>query len=355
MGMRVHLVDPSGQALGLALGLAEAGHRVDYARPEHWQHGKPGELASAIEQVAAHRCGPPATFEPLPAADLLVVVDCFADRLADLVAGRLNDPNPPRSPWAFTFDSRTYPSRLAACLELAVQAPRVVVVDSSDRATPREVAFEGLPHAVLLAREVPVGIASRWRPLPFLYNQALLVLERSAELAAWWSHPEHRRKSHDWAFYGTVDHRRYGGRRATALAAVREAWPDLSGDIACGMTFHQTMQRMQSSRCVLDLPGAGRLCFRLHEALAFGIPVFAPRVPGTEDPPEIVLPAGVAAVRVADPYAATAMPWEQVQGVYRAAYATEVAAACLLRAAAHSRRTFASALPFASSSTSLSR
>lgn len=337
--MRVHLVDPSGHALGLALGLAEAGHRVAYARPLAWANGARDGFTAAIAELAQLRCGEPARFAPLADADAVVLVDCFADRADDLSAARHLQPQAPVHAWETTLDPRVYPMRLLAMLQLGVAAlaaaKPVVVLDTSDRDGPREPAFEGLPGAILLAREVAALDPGPWRPFPFLYNPTMLVLERARDAGAWLRPLQARRRGPDWAFCGTIDHPRYGSRRRQAIDAVQQRWPHLRGDVTGGVSFFEALQRLQAARCALDLPGAGRLCFRLHEALALGVPLFAPEFAAAEPGNEggtnaIVLPAGLEAAMFADPQAAIDGPSEQVLQVYREVYAPAAAVRRLL-------------------------
>jgi hypothetical protein len=328
--MRVHLVDPSGHALGLALGLAEAGHRVDYARPLAWASGARGGFTAAIAELAQLRCGEPARFAPLADADAVVLVDCFADRADDLSAARHLQPQAPVHAWETTLDPRLYPMRLLAMLKLGVAAlaaaKPVVVLDTSDRAGPREPAFEGLPGAILLARESAALDPGPWRPFPFLYNPTMLVLERARDAGAWLRPLQARRRGPDWAFCGTIDHPRYGRRRKQAIEAVQQNWPHLRGDVAGGVSFFEALQRLQAARCALDLPGAGRLCFRVHEALALGIPLFAPRLAWSDARDAILWPDALATVRFADPRAALDCPTDHVLEVYRDGYSTAAAA-----------------------------
>ncbi|MEO6595262.1 MAG: hypothetical protein ABIP94_10965 [Planctomycetota bacterium] len=151
------------------------------------------------------------------------------------------------------------------------------MIDMSDKGAPREIGFEALPNATLFARECAVGDAGPWRPFPFLYNHVLLWLEHLRPAYEWFVPANQRRFVSDWAFCGTIEHPRYGDRRRLALVQAVQRWSQLRGAIATQIPFVDVLRMLQATQFGLDLPGAGELCFRLHESLALGTPVLRRR------------------------------------------------------------------------------
>jgi hypothetical protein len=194
------------------------------------------------------------------------------------------------------------------------------VLDASDQRHTRARAFEQLPHAVLLAREVTRGENGRWRPFPYLYNNVLLWLERQRPAREWWVPEKARQRQWDWAFCGTLDHPRYGERRRRALAEVAERWPGLRSAVRTSVSFVEVLEVLQGARMGLDLPGTGDLCFRLHECLALGTPVLRP------DPAAIEMAPGLAPVLAPDPAELTGLTADEVREIYAQYYAPAAAA-----------------------------
>jgi hypothetical protein len=314
--VRILVLDPSGCGLGLAIGLVELGHAVRHAGPRAWAETDVPEPVRCCRELAARFFG--AQGGPLTAGsiDLLVVVDVFADLLAEVDPSKVV----------------RHARRIQAQIDAAARAPRVVVFDASDCQKPRAAAFEQLPHAVLLAREVARGEAGRWQPFPFLYNNVMLWLEHLRPPREWWVPEKTRQRQWDWAFCGTLDHPRYGERRRRALAAVAQRWPELRSAVRTEASFVEVMEVLQGSRTGLDLPGAGELCFRLHECLALGVPVLQPQAPAIEFTP------GLAPVLLSEPADLTA---DEVREIHLQHYAPSTAAARLLAALAHGLRRLA--------------
>ncbi len=324
--MHVSFVDCAGSGLGVAIGLVELGHRVDYVGPEPWPDQAIGEVDRVTGELIVHFFGRRALAPDLD-AELLVLQDGVADWLhalthRDYVDSR-HDPGHPMRP---TCNPLIYPIRLAHWVEWCERASRTCVVDCSDRSAPREPALSMLPRVSLLTRELPRAEASAWRPLPFLYNPVLLWFEKLRPRREWRqalpTPPEH-----DWVFCGTVDHPRYGNDRRRRIAEVRARWPRLFGRVATHVSFLDVLALLQSSRLCLDLPGAGELCFRLHESLALGVPVLRPW------PYSIAMAAGVESAIVDDADAREIPSPEAVRAIYERSYAPHVAAAVLLAAA----------------------
>lgn len=327
--MRIDVLDHTGCGLGLALGLTELGHRVRYTGPEDWP-GQPVSWVRQLEHELLQRYFGGNAPMPTGEADLSVLIDSFADHLAALAERRwLDRPFAPQTPLRAHCNPRIYPVRLQLWLELAQRCDRLAVVDSADARGPREVAFEALPHATCLAREVGLEGEPAWQPLPYLYNTALLWLERCQPATSWCRSPSTRVRRADWAFCGTVQHPRYGDRRQQALAELAARWPHRRGLVIRDAAFGTALAALQSVRYGLDLPGAGQLCYRLHECLALGVPLLRPQ------PFEIAMPAGLAAVFRASPDDVAPAP-EPVQAAYAAHYAPVRAAEALLHAVATS-------------------
>lgn len=327
--MRIEVVDPSGTGLGLAIGLVELGHAVAYrgAAPGPSGRAAPDRMRRAL--IGRYFGGGVRGAAPATGGEqceLLVLVDVFADLLQELHRGhRSGSASAIVDPLQTDAGCIVYPERLAYFAERALGAPRVAVVDMSDATAPREPLFEGMPHARLFARGARAGRDGPWQPLPFLYNDVVLWLERDpAALGLLGGARGGRATAWDWAFCGTLDHPRYGQRRHRALAAVRERWPELRGVVQSGRPFVEVLALLASARLGLDLPGAGDLCFRLHECLALGVPVWRPVATRTE------LPNGLAGVVVADPARAPADDPDAVRAAYRAHYAPRAAADWLL-------------------------
>ncbi|HEX5051831.1 MAG TPA: hypothetical protein VFZ65_08675 [Planctomycetota bacterium] len=323
----VHLLDPTGCGLGLAVGLVGHGHAVRYRGPREW-NCEAGETHRMCGELARRFTGEPACESELGDCDLLVIVDVFADML-DALAHRLNAHAPmrPGDPLQSTSNPLVYPGRLRFWLEVAQRAPRVAVVDMSDAGGPHEVASELLPQAALFARECARDARGPWRPFPFLYNNVLLWLEHLRPETEWWVPGGQRRFVSDWAFCGTIDHVRYGDRRRRALARAVQRWPRLRGALATQIPFVDVLRVLQATKFGLDLPGAGELCFRVHESLALGTPVLRP------EPGSVALAEGLERVVVADPYAWEGNDAQAVRSIYARSYGPGAAAAVLLAGA----------------------
>lgn len=325
--VRIVVEDPTGCGLPLAIGLCELGHRVTWRGPQRAAGGGPDTTPPLCRELIARFFGAPAaTVAPADECDLYVAVDTFADILTTL--GRGLDTGAPMDltdPFVPTQNPLVYPGRLRRWLDLAARAQQLAVVDLSDAAAPREVAFEMLPGATLLAREALPG--GPWRPFPFLYNQVLLAIEHLCAERDWWIPSAARRTNADWTFCGTIDHPRYGGRRAAALAHAVRRWPSLRGHVAVAAPFAEVVGLLQATRFCLDLPGAGELCFRVHEALALGTPLLR------LEPNPLPLAPGVRSLLTCEPGAP--MPdAETVRACYREHLAPRAAAAALLAACA---------------------
>ena len=317
------MLDISGGGLGVGLGLAQLGHEVRYRGPEVAPGEPPSEFIEQRRQLIDHhfvgeaRCG--------DGDDLLVVNGSFADELGAMhMQLHFDQDFCAEAPLRPTRNALAYPARLQFVLEWASAASRVVVVDGSDARTMREPAFEQMPHATLLAREVGRTEQTAWRAFPFLYNPVLLWLEALRPEQEWLVPAERRAPQWDWAFCGTIDHPRYGDRRRRGLAEVQQTWPGGRGVVATTAPFVDVLRVLQSVRCGIDLPGAGEICFRLHEYLSLGVPVLRPAPFG------VMLPAGVQRAIVAAPEQLAGLDVDAVRAIYRARYAPRAAAAILL-------------------------
>lgn len=312
--------DPAATGLGVAIGLVELGHRVTYHGPEPWPDEDPGLIARLRAELAARFFGAPGRVEE---PDLLVVWDGIADALHARRTGQNADARfDPARPLRDTTHPAVGPLRLALWRELAHGSGRTVVVDCSDRRAPglAEV-FASWPRTTCCAREVAAGDRDgAVRPLPFLYNPALLWLEKMRPRDEW-VRPR-RSPELDWAFCGTLQHARYGGARRRLLDEVRARWPALRGATRERCSFLEVLDTLQSARLGLDLPGGGELCFRVHECLALALPILRPW------PFEIAMAPGLDRAVVADPAHAPAR--EEVQRVYEECYQSRVAAEVLL-------------------------
>ena len=315
--MGISLIDPSGNALGLALGLRALGHdvRITIGLGDRFRE----EL---VEQVLGGR-----TVMPDPRAELLVVVDNFADIRWALENDRqLDAPMDPDDPLGPTINPLIYPLRLRRYLDLAAGAQRVVWIDTSDRQAPRERMLAAVP-GVQLAREVPVvGADPEWQPFPFLYHPNVLWMEHLRARGLWSVTAVSRPRLLDWVFCGLVDDGRYQGRRRALLQDVIARWPAVRGVVPPLGPFRDVLRWLQCSRLMLDLPGCGEICFRLHEALALGVPILRPW------PWTVAMADGLEAVRVTDPTQATVPDHDQVLEIYERCYAPRAAARCVLAA-----------------------
>lgn len=332
----MEVVDPAGAGLGVAVGLCELGHEVRYrgawrsaarrARPRGEAERLRDELVAHVFGAEAQPVGPGSGSDLGDGVDLLVLVDVFADWLAVLERGYEDRAGEPLE-HALQDDAgvAVYPERLRLYLEAAARAPRTVVVDLSDRDGPRETAFEGLPDATLLARE---GAGDGpWRPFPYLFHSTVLWLEYLQPTAAWLL-AERPAPVADWAFCGTLEHVRYGGRRREALRAIAARWPGLRGRVVHDAPFRDVLATLQCVRFGLDLPGAGEVCFRVHECLALGTPVWQPLAT------RVAWPDGLAPVRFRDPERPPALDAADVRTIYREHYSPRAAASRLLASCA---------------------
>lgn len=319
--MRIEVVDPYRQGLGLAIGLVELGHDVRYVVGP-CEGGFTGSLAQMQTDLVEHVLGG-VTSEASGDADLGVLVGVFADVLHELGTG-FEVSRASGSHWA--EGPRAYPNVLRRFVDLAARYPRTVVADMSDRSAPREVLFETLSNVVCLAREHDGDDAATWRPLPFLHSTLMLWLERCVPERDW-LFPAGRARQWDWVFCGTLDHPRYEGRRRTAIEQVAARWPMLSGAVFGDIDVERVLAVLQAARCGLDLPGAGRLCFRMHECLLLGIPVWRPfeSLDGLPEPLRDVV--------CTDPTIASRIDRELVRDTYRVHYSPVASARALLASA----------------------
>lgn len=323
--MRIVVQDPSGSGLGVALGLGELGHEVRYRGPARRAEPAPGSFEQLRQRLVAHRFGAGVARDD-DTGDLLVAVDTFADILGTLGRGIGTDlPMDAGDPFAHTLNPLVYPARLQRWCDLVGRAPRVAVVDLSDAAAPLEPLFEALPGATLLSREGG-GAGGTWQPFPYLYNNVLLAIENLHHERDWWHPPAHRRPDVDWTFCGTVRHPRYGDHRLRALDEARQRWPHLRNRVASDVSFVDVLRLLQCTRYGLDLPGAGELCFRLHESLALGTPVLR------LGPGRVQLAPGLERAVTDDPVAFTPPDAFAVRELYREHYAPRAAATALLAA-----------------------
>ncbi|MEZ6038562.1 MAG: hypothetical protein R3F29_13860 [Planctomycetota bacterium] len=330
--MRIEVVDPFEHGLGLALGLVELGHQVRYV--DGGARSMPGEVArmrrELVERVLGGRHD-----DARGDAELTIVVGVFADQLASLqharrhggVAasqlcdlGELIEHGGPRS----------YPVQLQRAAELLERCGAACVVDMSDAVGPREALFEALPGVQLFARERAVDEDSPWQPFPFLFNSVVLWLERMTATADWLQSQRQRRW--DWVFCGTVGSARYGARRSAAIARIAQQHPQLAGAVFGDIGFAQVLAVLQSARFGLDLPGVGDLCFRLHECLAVGTPLWRPFAG------RVQLPDGIAQLVFAQPDEAPDCSAEAVRAIAAEYYSPMAAARWLLERAGQKGR-----------------
>lgn len=318
--VRIEVVDPGGNGVGLAIGLLELGHRVRYVP------AREGTVVGRMErmrlELVDRMFGGGDAFAGEP--ELLVLVDVFADHLHCLEqrAGDVGTAEP-RDPLQADAGVLIYPKRLEYFCERALRAENVAVVDLSDRGGPREPAFEGMPHVRRFAREVGDGDErGRWQPFPFLFNTTMLWLEYTCPQEQWWV--ENRSQSWDWGFCGTIDHERYGGYRRRRIEELAARWPHLRGAVLVRRPFLDVLGALQSVRFGLDLRGAGELCFRMHECLALGVPVWRP------DAGRVQLPGGLSDLVFTDPQEAPQMSPAEVRAGYLCHYGPMAAARWLL-------------------------
>ncbi len=325
--VRIGMLDPAGTGLAVALGLVELGHTVAYVPAEPTPGGEPGAAGHYARELIERCLGGPAGGSALDRADLLVLWDGFADSLRSLQQGHFCEtPFDPAHPFRATINPLAYPLRLERYLRLAGRGQPTVIVDCSDRQGPREPAFEAC-GATLLAREVSVGDPGPWRPFPFLYHPLLLWLEWTQPRARWFLPQAERRKPWSWVFCGTIDHPRYGGRRIALLNEVVRRWPGVPYVIPPpGSPVGDVLRILQSTGSGLDLPGAGEICYRLHECLALDVPLFRPW------DFTVQVPAALAAACVRDPADLAAVAAGAARALYEEHLSPRVAAAALLAA-----------------------
>lgn len=89
-------------------------------------------------------------------------------------------------------------------------------------------------------------------------------------------------------------------------------------------TFSDVLRVLQSVRFGLDLAGVGEMCFRLHECLLLGTPVWRPLAS------QVVLPRGLRNVVVRDPADVRVTDVDSVRAIYAQHYAPRAAATWLL-------------------------
>ncbi len=274
--MKVSVIDLSGFALGLSIGLKELGHQVDYYPGED-----PGKRKNLLDELKLELVravfGTRTTVDP--GSDLVIICDSFTDFKWALEKGiQMDAPYDPADPFVPSINPLVYRERLKRLLELGERAGTLAVIDGSDKVYPREEAFLDLGNARLFAREVPIESAGgRWIPFPYIYNFVILLLERTRQREQWFIPFERRRYKWDWVFCGTVGHARYQGKRVRLLEEVKARWPGARFHVPReGTPFVEILEILQSSLWGLDLPGGGELCFRMHEYLSLGIPILRP-------------------------------------------------------------------------------
>ncbi|MFT7534680.1 MAG: hypothetical protein ACI85K_000629 [Hyphomicrobiaceae bacterium] len=318
--MRVEVIDPSGHGIGTAIGLLELGHAVRYVGAHSLRPGS-AQLQHMRHELIEHMFG--GSQKAAGESDLLVIVDVFGDYLQCFDSGIGPAGVAVTDPMQDNAGVLIYPHRLQFLCDRAQAASRVAVIDMSDHGCYREPAFEALPNAHLFAREVHATDDGAWRPFPFLYNLAMLWAEYTRPQSQWLV-TERSTKTWDWVFCGTLAHERYGRKREAAIQVLAERWPELTGAVLAQIPFHEVLCALQSVRLGLDLPGVGELCFRLHECLAVGTPVWRPFTR------HVALPAGLQDIVIADPSEASVSDPEAVRAIYAERYAPMAAARWLL-------------------------
>lgn len=323
-GVRVEVVDPGGHGIGLAIGLLELGHEVRYVSAHSTRHGSAQLQSMRIELIERMFGG---LQEPGDESDLLVLVDVFGDYLQCFDAGIGPTGVEVTDPMQDNAGVLVYPHRLKFMSELAQAASRVAVIDMSDHGSFRESAFERIPRAHLFAREVRGTSDGAWQPFPFLYNFVMLWLEYTQPQSHWLL-ADRPSPTWDWAFCGTLTHERYGLKRQAAIQVLAQRWPELLGAVLSQKPYDEVLGALQSVRFGLDLPGVGEMCFRLHECLAVGTPVWRPLAG------DVALPPGLSGAVFADPGARDLgnLSAEAVRATYTEHYAPIAAARWLLAA-----------------------
>lgn len=327
--MYVSILDLNGFLLGVALGLRELGHRVAYHSGDEGlaaDHTVTRMRRDLVAQLGPQPGGPD------PDADLLVVCDAFADQLHAAAAG-LHDAAPfdPAHPLRPSLHPDVRGARAAVLGELLARARgAAVVVDGSDACALRPTAFDAIPGLVCLAREVEADAApGGWLPFPFLYHPVVLWMEYLRPRSEWFVPLPARLRRWDWVFCGTLSHSRYGGRRAAAVRAMERRFPRARGLVMPeGCTYDRVLAALQSTGSGLDLPGAGELCFRLHEYLALAVPIVR------LEPFTHVVPEGLQRLLRATPDPRDLPSPEEVLATYAECYAPRFAARMLLGSAA---------------------
>jgi len=283
----------------------ELGHEVRYVAT---QPSAEDSMASMRRELVDHMFG--SASPSADGADLLILVDVFGDRLYHQHA-------------AGGAGAEDYRERLQRYRQRAAAAERTLVLDMSDRRQFREVVFEELPNVQMFARESLGDHTERWRPFPFLYNLPMLWLEYLQPETSWLVR-EGRSKEWDWVFCGTIQHPRYEHRRELAIDLLARRWPDLRGLVISHESYQDVLGALQSARAGLDLPGLGEVCFRLHECLALGTPVWRPFAN------EVALPPGLGDVIVKDPKDLRITEVDDVRDLYQQHYAPRASATWLL-------------------------
>ncbi|MFT4515747.1 MAG: hypothetical protein ACI91B_004466, partial [Planctomycetota bacterium] len=306
--------------MGAAIGLLELGHEVRYVGAHSLRPGS-AQLQRMRHELIEHMFG--GSQEAVGDSDLLVIVDVFGDYL-QCFDKRIGPTGVEATdPMQDDAGVMIYPHRLQFLCERAQAASRVAVIDMSDHGSYREPAFEALPNTCLFGREVSDTDTGAWRPFPFLYNFVMLWLEYTQPQSKWLV-AERSNKAWDWAFCGTLAHERYGQKRKAAIEVLARRWPELTGGVLAQIPFSEVLGALQSVRFGLDLPGVGELCFRLHECLAVGTPVWRPFRR------HVALPSGLNQVVVTDPAELSVTDPEAVRAIYAEHYAPMAAARWLL-------------------------
>lgn len=332
--VRIEVVDPGEHGLGPALGLVELGHEVRYVDGggglAQRDEVAPRDEVARMRRELSERFLGGRHDEPRGDADLTIVFGVFADQLQQLQLARRQS-GVVSLRWGMgdlieQGGPRSYPVQLQRAAEVLARCGPSCVVDMSDAREPHEPLFEALPEVSLFARERAADAPSPWQPFPFLFNSVVLWLERMAPATDWLHAARHPRW--DWVFCGTVDGERYGARRSAAIARIARGYPQLAGAVFGDIGFAQVLAVLHSARFGLDLPGVGDLCFRLHECLSVGTPLWRP-FPG-----DVRLPEGLAPLTFAHPDAAPACSADEVRAIAAEHYSPRAAARWLLERAA---------------------